>query len=128
MAIIKNKKNSQAGYNQDENTKEQCDMEIDGMYPPSPDEYPGPTIQNQVNQVNNNQMNNNYGEIPLNEQALEELIEKEEESLTKKENSQMKGLEEIKANLKSLNSFFTNIKNSLYKEDFYANLKMKISK
>ena len=50
MAIIKNKKNSQAGYNQDENTKEQCDMEIDGMYPPSPDEYPGPTIQNQVNQ------------------------------------------------------------------------------
>ena len=98
------------------------------MYPPSPDEYPGPTIQNQVNQVNNNQMNNNYGEIPLNEQALEELIEKEEESLTKKENSQMKGLEEIKANLKSLNSFFTNIKNSLYEEDFYANLKMKISK
>ena len=40
----------------------------------------------------------------------------------------MKGLEEIKANLKSLNSFFTNIKNSLYEEDFYANLKMKISK
>ena len=112
----------------EENAKEQYEMDIDGLNVPSPDEYPGPAVQDQINQGNNNQPNNIYGEIPLNEQALEELIEKEEESLTKKENSQMKGLEEIKTNLKSLNSFFTNIKNSLYEEEFYADLKMKISK
>ena len=128
MAIVKKKNPSQAGYDPEENAKEQYEMDIDGLNVPSPDEYPGPAVQDQINQGNNNQPNNIYGEIPLNEQALEELIEKEEESLTKKENSQMKGLEEIKTNLKSLNSFFTNIKNSLYEEDFYANLKMKISK
>ena len=128
MAIVKKKNPSQAGYDPEENAKEQYEMDIDGLNVPSPDEYPGPSVQDQINQGNNNQPNNIYGEIPLNEQALEELIEKEEESLTKKENSQMKGLEEIKTNLKSLNSFFTNIKNSLYEEDFYADLKMKISK
>ena len=128
MAIVKKKNPSQAGYDPEENAKEQYEMDIDGLNVPSPDEYPGPAVQDQINQGNNNQPNNIYGEIPLNEQALEELIEKEEESLTKKENSQMKGLEEIKTNLKSLNSFFTNIKNSLYEEDFYANLKMKINK
>ena len=128
MAIVKKKNPSQAGYDPEENAKEQYEMDIDGLNVPSPDEYPGPAVQDQINQGNNNQPNNIYGEIPLNEQALEELIEKEEESLTKKENSQMKGLEEIKTNLKSLNSFFTNIKNSLYEEDFYADLKMKISK
>ena len=128
MAIVKKKNPSQAGYDPEENAKEQYEMDIDGLNVPSPDEYPGPSVQDQINQGNNNQPNNIYGEIPLNEQALEELIEKEEESLTKKENSQMKGLEEIKTNLKSLNSFFTNIKNSLYEEEFYADLKMKISK
>ncbi len=128
MAIVKKKNPSQAGYDPEENAKEQYEMDIDGLNVPSPDEYPGPAVQDQINQGNNNQPNNIYGEIPLNEQALEELIEKEEESLTKKENSQMKGLEEIKTNLKSLNSFFTNIKNSLYEEEFYADLKMKISK
>ena len=128
MAIVNKKNPSQAGYDPEENAKEQYEMDIDGLNVPSPDEYPGPAVQDQINQGNNNQPNNIYGEIPLNEQALEELIEKEEESLTKKENSQMKGLEEIKTNLKSLNSFFTNIKNSLYEEEFYADLKMKISK
>ena len=126
--MFKKKNPSQAGYDPEENAKEQYEMDIDGLNVPSPDEYPGPSVQDQINQGNNNQPNNIYGEIPLNEQALEELIEKEEESLTKKENSQMKGLEEIKTNLKSLNSFFTNIKNSLYEEEFYADLKMKISK
>ena len=126
--MFKKKNPSQAGYDPEENAKEQYEMDIDGLNVPSPDEYPGPAVQDQINQGNNNQPNNIYGEIPLNEQALEELIEKEEESLTKKENSQMKGLEEIKTNLKSLNSFFTNIKNSLYEEEFYADLKMKISK
>ena len=96
MAIVKKKNPSQAGYDPEENAKEQYEMDIDGLNVPSPDEYPGPAVQDQINQGNNNQPNNIYGEIPLNEQALEELIEKEEESLTKKENSQMKGLEEIK--------------------------------
>ena len=103
-------------------------MDIDGLNVPSPDEYPGPAVQDQINQGNNNQPNNIYGEIPLNEQALEELIEKEEESLTKKENSQMKGLEEIKTNLKSMNSFFKNKNIGLYQDNFYADLKMRISK
>ena len=125
MAIVKTKKTKENNSNQTENIKENTDMEIEGLSPPAPDTYPIQSIQNQGNSVS---FNNNFGEIPLNEQALEELIEKEEENLTKKENSQMKNLEEIKANLNSLNSFFKNNNNSLYEDKFYANLKMQISK
>ena len=67
-------------------------------------------------------------EVVLNEQALEELIEKEEENLAKNENSQMKSIDEIKTNLNSLNSFFQNNNNNLYNDNFYSNLKMQISK
>ena len=125
MAIVKTKKTKENGSNKYENVKEQSDMEIDSMYPPAPDTYPIQNNQNQGNQVSSNI---NFGVINLNEQALEELIEKEEENLTKKENSQMKSLEEIKTNLKSLESFFQNNNNSLYEDKFYADLKMKISK
>jgi hypothetical protein len=101
-------------------------MELEGLNPPAPDSYPGQSFPNQESQAPNN---NNYGEIALNEQALEELIEKEEENLTKKENSQMKSLEEIKNNLNSMSSFFNNENNkiSLYEEEFYKNLKKQIS-
>ena len=128
MAIVKTKKNSHGGSNQIENVKEQTyDMELEGLNPPSPDSYPGQSFPNQGSQAPNN---NNFGEIALNEQALEELIEKEEENLTKKENSQMKSLEEIKNNLNSMSSFFNNENNkiSLYEEEFYKNLKKQISK
>ena len=130
MAIVKTKKNSHGGSNQIENVKEQTyDMELEGLNPPAPDSYPGQSFPNQGSQAPNN---NNFGEIALNEQALEELIEKEEENLTKKENSQMKSLEEIKNNLNSMSSFFNNNndynKISLYEEEFYKNLKKQISK
>ena len=130
MAIVKTKKNSHGGSNQIENVKEQAyDMELEGLNPPAPDSYPGQSFPNQGSQAPNN---NNFGEIALNEQALEELIEKEEENLTKKENSQMKSLEEIKNNLNSMSSFFNNNndynKISLYEEEFYSNLKKQISK
>ena len=130
MAIVKTKKNSHGGSNQIENVKEQTyDMELEGLNPPAPDSYPGQSFPNQGSQAPNN---NNFGEIALNEQALEELIEKEEENLTKKENSQMKSLEEIKNNLNSMSSFFNNNndynKISLYEEEFYSNLKKQISK
>ena len=127
MAIVKTKKNSHGGSNQIENVKEQTyDMELEGLNPPAPDSYPGQSFPNQGSQAPNN---NNFGEIALNEQALEELIEKEEENLTKKENSQMKSLEEIKNNLNSMSSFFNNDNNkiSLYEEEFYSNLKKQIS-
>ena len=127
MAIVKTKKNSPGGSNQIENVKEQTyDMELEGLNPPAPDSYPGQSFINQGSQAPNN---NNFGEIALNEQALEELIEKEEENLTKKENSQMKSLEEIKNNLNSMSSFFNNENNkiSLYEEEFYKNLKKQIS-
>ena len=125
MAIVKTKKNSHGGSNQIENVKEQTyDMELEGLNPPAPDSYPGQSFPNQGSQAPNN-----FGEIALNEQALEELIEKEEENLTKKENSQMKSLEEIKNNLNSMSSFFNNENNkiSLYEEEFYKNLKKQIS-
>ena len=125
MAIVKTKKNSHGGANQIENVKEQTyDMELEGLNPPAPDSYPGQSFPNQGSQAPNN-----FGEIALNEQALEELIEKEEENLTKKENSQMKSLEEIKNNLNSMSSFFNNENNkiSLYEEEFYKNLKEQIN-
>ena len=127
MAIVKTKKNSHGGSNKIENVKEQTyDMELEGLNPPAPDSYPGQSFPNQGSQAPNN---NNFGEIALNEQALEELIEKEEENLTKKENSQMKSLEEIKNNLNSMSSFFNNENNkiSLYEEEFYKNLKKQIN-
>ena len=122
MAIVKNnKKGSNSGTNQIENIKEISDMEIDSLNPPAPDL--SHQIQNQVNAAPPSNI-----EVVLNEQALEELIEKEEDNLAKNENSQMKSIDEIKTNLNSLNSFFQNNNNNLYNDNFYSNLKMQISK
>ena len=123
MGLIKKKKTS-SGYNVVDNTISALD--IDDLAPPAPDSLP--QIQNQGNQGNNAPFNGQFGEVALNEPALEELIEKEQENLKKKENSQTKSLEEIKTNLNSLNSLFKNINNSLYDEEFYSNLKLQISK
>ena len=105
-------------------------IDIDDISAPAPDENPYTPIPNQeqTNQANYGNSNAQFGEVALNEQALEELIEKEQENLKKKENSQTKSLDEIKTNLNSLNSFFKNINNSLYDDEFYSNLKMQISK
>ena len=126
MAIVKNnKKGSNSGTNQLENIKEISDMEIDSLSPPAPD--PDLMVSHQIqNQVNAAPPSNI--EVVLNEQALEELIEKEEDNLAKNENSQMKSIDEIKTNLNSLNSFFQNNNNNLYNDNFYSNLKMQISK
>ena len=123
MGLVKKNKTS-GGYNVVDNVISSLDLE--NMAPPAPDTLP--QIQNQESQGNYGNINGQFGEVDLNEQALEELIEKEQENLKKKENSQTKSLEEIKTNLNSLNSFFKNINNSLYDEEFYSNLKMQISK
>ena len=123
MAIVKNKKKAQSEQIEPQSVQSISALDIDGINYPAPD-----VISSMQNQENNEISNAQYGEIPLNEQALEELCEKEEENLKKKENSQNKSLEEIKNNLNSLNSFFKNINNSLYDEEFYSDLKMKISK
>ena len=123
MGLVKKKKTS-SGNNVVDNVVSALDFE--DLAPPAPDTLP--QIQNQGNQGNNGIFNGQFGEVALNEPALEELIEKEQENLKKKENSQTKSLEEIKTNLNSLNSFFKNINNSLYDEEFYSNLKMQISK
>ena len=123
MGLVKKNKTS-GGYNVVDNVISSLDLE--NMAHPSPDTLP--QIQNQENQGNYGNINGQFGEVDLNEQALEELIEKEQENLKKKENSQTKSLEEIKTNLNSLNSFFKNINNSLYDDEFYSNLKMQISK
>ena len=102
MAIVKNnKKGSNSSTNQLKNIKEISDMEIDSLNPPPPDSMVSHQIQNQVNAAPPTNI-----EVVLNEQALEELIEKEEDNLAKNENSQMKSIDEIKTNLNSLNSFF----------------------
>ncbi len=123
MAIVKNKKKAQSEQIEPQSVQSISALDIDGINYPAPD-----VVSSMQNQENNEISNAQYGEIPLNEQALEELCEKEEENLKKKENSQNKSLEEIKNNLNSLNSFFKNINNSLYDEEFYSDLKMKISK
>ena len=126
MAIVKNKtKSSKINI-----TDEATDMLIDGIIPPAPDTYPAPSISNQGNQAALVPSNAQTVQIQtvLNEQALNELTKKEEENLIKKENSQKKNLEEIKTNLKSMNSFFKNKNIGLYQDNFYADLKMRISK
>ena len=126
MAIVKNKtKSSKINI-----TDEATDMLIDGIIPPAPDTYPAPPISNQGNQAALVPSNAQTVQIQtvLNEQALNELTKKEEENLIKKENSQKKNLEEIKTNLKSMNSFFKNKNIGLYQDNFYADLKMRISK
>ena len=126
MAIVKNKTKSSKINIADETT----DMFIDGIIPPAPDTYPAPPISNQGNQAALVPSNAQTVQIQtvLNEQALNELTKKEEENLIKKENSQKKNLEEIKTNLKSMNSFFKNKNIGLYQDNFYADLKMRISK
>ena len=123
MAIIKDKKKAKHEQIEPQSVQSMSVLDIDGINFPAPD-----VISSVQNQDNNAIPNIQFGDVPLNEQALEELCEKEEENLKKKENSQNKSLEEIKNNLNSLDSFFKNINNSLYDEEFYSNLKMQISK
>ena len=127
MGLVKNKKKT-GDFNVVDHAVSMID--IDDISAPAPDENPYTPIPNQeqTNQANYGNSNAQFGEVALNEQALEELIEKEQENLKKKENSQTKSLDEIKTNLNSLNSFFKNINNSLYHDEFYSNLKMQISK
>jgi hypothetical protein len=46
----------------------------------------------------------NQNEIHLNEEALKELIKKEEDNLTKKNKDKIKNLDEIKKDINSLNA------------------------
>ena len=101
---------------------EQNDMEIDGILPPQPDNYPISEHQNHNAQPS--QSNQNI----FNEEALKELIKKEENNLAKKENNQTKTLEEIKKDLNSLNNFLSNVHINLYEDSFFANLKKQINK
>ena len=108
MGLVKNKKKT-GDFNVVDHAVSMID--IDDISAPAPDENPYTPIPNQeqTNQANYGNSNAQFGEVALNEQALEELIEKEQENLKKKENSQTKSLDEIKTNLNSLNSFFKNI-------------------
>ena len=66
--------------------------------------------------------------VPLNEDAIQELIKKEEENLVKKENDKTKSLDEIKNNLNSLNSYFNDTNKNIYKDSYYSDLKKNINK
>ena len=98
---------------------EQNDMEIEGMLPPAPDSEN--QIQNQVVQIDN------QNEIHLNEEALKELIKKEEDNLTKKNKDKIKNLDEIKKDIDSLNASLNLSKLKIYEDQFYSDLKKQIS-
>ena len=94
---------------------EQNDMEIEGMLPPAPDS------ENQIVQIDN------QNEIHLNEEALKELIKKEEDNLTKKNKDKIKNLDEIKKDINSLNASLNLSKLKIYEDQFYSDLKKQIS-
>ena len=129
MVILKKKDNNKDGAQIELNTineqNEQTEMEVEGLIPPEPDNnYPGyDQIENQ-----NAAEYSHPTETPLNEEALLELIKKEEENLAKKNNEKIKSLEEIKKDLNSLNSYFNTANKNIYEESFYADLKKQISK
>jgi len=66
--------------------------------------------------------------VPMNEDAIQELINKEEENLSKKENDKTKSLDEIKNNLNSLNSYINDTNKNIYKDSYYSDLKKNINK
>ena len=129
MVILKKKDNNKEGAQIELNTineqSEKTEMEVEGLIPPEPDnKYPDyDQIENQ-----NAPEYSHPTETPLNEEALLELIKKEEENLAKKNNEKIKSLEEIKKDLNSLNSYFNTANKNIYEESFYADLKKQISK
>ena len=127
MVILKNTNNKEGEHYEsnivEEQNEGQHEMEVENLIPPEPDNNPY--------QQAYNQQAPQYpqpAEIPLNEEALLELIKKEEENLAKNENEKTKSLEEIKNNLNSLNTFFNTTSKNLYEDSFYADLKKQISK
>ena len=130
MAIINNKKNKKKEGNKSEselNTVEEGDetteMDVDGLIPPEPDYPSGNQIQDQ-----NIAPLPQPIEIPLNEEALKNLIKKEEENLAIKNNNKTKNLDEIKKDLNSLYSYINNSNNNIYEDPFFSDLKKLISK
>ena len=130
MAILNNKKNKKKEGNKSEselNTVEEGDetteMDVDGLIPPEPDYPSGNQIQDQ-----NIAPLPQPIEIPLNEEALKNLIKKEEENLAIKNNNKTKNLDEIKKDLNSLYSYINNSNNNIYEDPFFSDLKKLISK
>ena len=127
MVILKNTNNKEGenyGSNIiEEHNEGQHEMDVENLIPPEPDNNPYQQIYNQPAP-----QYPQPAEIPLNEEALLELIKKEEENLAKNDNGKAKSLEEIKNNLNSLNSFFNTTSINLYEDSFYADLKKQISK
>ena len=95
---------------------EQNDMEIEEMRPPLPDND-NYQIQSQVVQIDN------QSEVHLNEDALKELIKKEEENLSKKNKDKIKNLDEIKKDINSLSANLNLNKLKIYEDQFYSDLK-----
>lgn len=124
MAIFKNKKGENEINTGEEDQSETVDMEVEGLVPPAPDNYPS---ANQI-QEQNMAPPSQPVEIPLNEDALKNLIKKEEENLAKKNNDITKNLDEIKKELNSLNTYFNSINKHIYEDSFFSDLKKQISK
>ena len=126
MAIIKNKKKGGRGNPEEYNSiqEDNVEMEVNGLIPPDPDNYPP---ANQIQGQNNAPLPQQI-EKPLNEEALKNLIKKEEENLAKKNNNKIKNLDEIKKDLNSLNSYFNNMNKNIYEDSFFCDLKKQISK
>ena len=126
MAIFNKKEKKKEGDHIELNTineqNEQAEMEVEVAHP-APD-YPS---FNQIEGQNVAPLPQPT-EIPLNEGVLQELIKKEEENLAKKENDKTKSLEEIKNNLNSLDSYFSNLNKNIYEDSYFADLKKQISK
>jgi len=95
---------------------EQNDMEIEEMRPPLPD-----SDNNQVLQIDN------QSEVHLNEDALKELIKKEEENLSKQKKDKIKNFDEIKKDINSLSANLNLNKLKIYEDQFYSDLKKQIS-
>ena len=126
MAIIKNKKKGGGGNPDEYNSiqEDNVEMEVNGLIPPDPDNYPP---ANQIQGPNNAPLPQPI-EKPLNEEALKNLIKKEEENLAKKNNNKIKNLDEIKKDLNSLNSYFNNMNKNIYEDSFFYKIKKQISK
>ena len=121
----KNKKDKEnkENLNSIQEADDQTEMEVEGLVPPAPDINP-----NDVYVVNGENVAPfpQAAEVPLNENALQELIKKEEENLAKKENDKTKSLEEIQNDLNSLNSYFDDMNKNIYEDSFFADLKKRI--
>ena len=92
----KKEKENKENLNSIQEVEDQTEMEVEGLIPPQPDNYPSDGyIVDGANVAPFPQP----AEVPLNENALQELIKKEEENLAKKENDKTKSLEEIQNDL-----------------------------